>query len=51
MAIMYKKSLAGCIRLICRVCEFGADRPEMLLVFWKFAMFAAVAGCVLVFVK
>ena len=51
MAIMYSKSLAGAIRLICSVSGFGADRPVMLLEFWKAAMFAAVPGCVLAFAK
>ena len=48
---MYRKSLAGWLSVICSVDASGADSPEMLLEFWKAAMFAAVAGCVLVFVK
>jgi hypothetical protein len=40
--MMNRKSLAGEVRLICSVEEFGADRPEIVLEFWKLAMFAAV---------
>ena len=45
MAIMYRKSLAGAIRVIFSVSGFGADSPEIVCVFWKFAMFVAVGLC------
>ena len=50
MAIMYRKSLAGDTSVNWIVDEFGVAMPEMLCVFWKLVMFAAVGGCDL-FVK
>ena len=45
---MYRKSLAGEISVNEIVDEFGVAIPEMLCVFWKLAMFAAVGACDLV---
>ena len=41
---MYRKSLTGEISVNWIVDEFGVVMPEMLFVFWKFAMFAAVGA-------
>jgi hypothetical protein len=45
IAIMLRKSLAGWTSLTCRVSALGADSPEMVWLFWKFAMFTAVGAC------
>ena len=42
MASMYRKSLIADVSVNWIVVEFGVVIPEMLWVFWKFAMFAAV---------
>src|SRR5262252_1937264 len=47
MARMYRKSAAGCTRRNTSVEEFGVEIPEMLCVFWKFVMLAAVGLWVL----
>ena len=44
IAIMYRKSLAGDISVNWIVDELGVVMPEMLCVFWKLAMFAAVGA-------
>jgi hypothetical protein len=41
---MYRKSLMADVSVNWIVVEFGAVIPEMLLEFWKFAMFAAVGA-------
>jgi hypothetical protein len=44
MASMYSKSLAGFISVNCSVSELGVEMPEMVWLFWKLAMFAAVGA-------
>jgi len=41
---MYRKSLIADVSVNWIVIEFGVVIPEMLCVFWKFAMLAAVAA-------
>jgi hypothetical protein len=41
----------GWVSVNCSVSELIALMPEIVCVFWKFAMFAAVGGCTLAFAK
>jgi hypothetical protein len=42
MAMMLRKSLAGCESLMTSVLASGAETPEMVWLFWKAASCAAV---------
>src|SRR6266536_3295359 len=47
IAIINRKSAAGCVSLICSVEELGAEIPEIVCVFWKLLMLVAVGLCAL----